>query len=168
MYQVTDTADFKLKPAKRPTNNSTLGGDWDPGIFLADSVEAWVNGYGYWRPWVVEFDVSGLQPGDYKFREGREVLVKAEAYPRLQLIRVVPLDAHCREIFGEYGWTEQFFETDFQTNEPIDLSLRFPIRGYHYPGDARNESADWQAYYKKRVKDYARKSGRGNGVYGRG
>ena len=59
MYHLTTRANFRLNPKMRAQNNSTLGGDWEPGIFLGESVEYWVNGYGYWRPWVVDPAQSG-------------------------------------------------------------------------------------------------------------
>lgn len=161
MYHLTTRADFKLDPKARPQNNSTLGGDWEPGVFLGLSVEHWVNGFGYWRPWVVEFDTSALLHEDIVFSEGGESLVSASAYPRLLIKRVVPLDAHCREQFGECGWTEQFFETDFRTGLPISCAPGGQ-RGYHYAGDARQEPADWRKAYARRVKRYAVKSGRGS------
>jgi hypothetical protein len=172
MYHLADKVDFRLDPNKHPANNTTWGGDMpEAGIFLGASVEAWVNGYGYWRPWVVEFAV----PPDLKDLEGvtggysQEMFVPASHYDKLRMTRVVPLDAHCREEFGEWGWTEEFFETTFDTEEPIsaaDLGRYGLWRSYRYPGDARQTSPQWQAAYKKRVKRYARESGRGNGVYG--
>lgn len=29
-----------------------------PGIYIATDVEGWLNGHGYWRPFVVEFEVD--------------------------------------------------------------------------------------------------------------
>lgn len=165
MYHLTTQADFKLDPKKRPRNNTTLGGDWAPGIFLGVDVEHWVNGFGYWRPWVVEVDTSGLTDGDVTFFEGGEALVAAAAYPRLRIIRVVPLDAHCREVFGEHGWTESFFGTDFLTGQAIDRS-HGAHRGYRYSGGVKLLSGEWRKAYARRVKIFAKKSGRGNGVYG--
>jgi hypothetical protein len=159
MYHLTTTADFKLRPRKRPTNNTTMGGSWESGIFLCRSPEAWVNGHGYWRPWVVEFDTTALEPGDLSFEKGYsgEVLVKASAYPRLRILRVVPLDAHCREIFGERGWTENSLGTDFRSGENLPAEQpRREMRGYRYPGDARNEPGDWQKAYSKRVSSHAK------------
>ena len=158
MYHLTNNANFKLRKI-RPANNSTLGGKWEPGIFLSRSVEAWVNGYGYWRPWVVEFDTTALEPGDLVFESGYagEVLVKANAFGRLKLLRVVPLDAHCREVFGERGWTEDTSGTDFQTGDKLpDRQRPGEMRGYRYPGDARNEPPEWRKAYRKRVSNHAR------------
>lgn len=155
LYHLADKVDFKLDPKRHPENNTTLGGNWpEAGIFLSDSVERWVNGYGYWRPWVVEFEVVGSLD-EFRGYSG-EVFVPAEKYDQLRIKRVLPLDAHCREEFQDWGWTESYFETDFETNEPI--SGRLP-GGYRYPGDARQVSATWQAYYKKRVTDFRRKQG---------
>ena len=61
--------------------------------------------------------------------------------------------------------TEQFFGTDFRTGQPIDGAPRAQ-RGYRYPGDARQEPGDWRRRYAMRVKRFAARSGRCNGVYG--
>lgn len=169
LYHLADKADFRLDPTFRPQNNTTWGGNYPPGIFLGSSVEAWVNGYGYWRPWVVEFEA----PSDLRQLEGvsggysGEVFVPAEHFDRLRLVRVVPLDAHCREQFGDYGWTERWFGTTFDTEEPIppeDENNYFRWRGYRYPGDARQADSGWRARYEKRVKEFERKN-RGKGAY---
>jgi hypothetical protein len=163
MYHLTNSANFKLRKV-HPANNTTLGGVWEPGIFLARSVEAWVNGHGYWRPWVVEFDTAALEPGDLVFESGYsgEVLVKASAYSRLKVLRVVPLDAHCREVFGERGWTEDSFGTDFRSGEKLsDERARGEMRDYHYAGDARTEPEEWRKAYRKRVSKHAKMRGQG-------
>lgn len=169
MYHLTSKADFKLNPKKRPANNSTLGGDWDPGIFLTNSPEKWVNGYGYWRPFVAEFDTSALRPEDLRLAPGQgvsgEILVKADAYPRLKLMRVVPLDAHARETYGEPGWTETFFDKDYRTDDKPP-SERGALKGWKYQGTAKDEPVEWQKAYASRIKKFAKKSGRANGAYG--
>lgn len=164
-YHITDNVNFRLDPKFSPDNNTTMGDGLKPGIFLAGSVEAWVNGYGYWRPWVVEFEVpSGL--GMARGYSG-ENYVLATDYNKLRLVRVVPLDAHCREEFDDWGWTEQFFETTFDTFEAISseqMNDHYRWRGYHYPGDARRSSGTWQQQYAKRVAKYERSHP--NGAYG--
>lgn len=159
LYHLTSKRDFKLDPRKAPQNNTTLGGDFGPGIYLGPSVEYWCNGYGYWRPWVVEI----VAPADIRDREGTlggygsEVFVPAKYYNELQIVRVIPLDAWCREEYGTYGWTEGYFETTFDTNEPIVLPPSERLPGpYRYPGDARNADATWASEYAKRVKRFAR------------
>lgn len=168
LYHLTDKVDFRPDPKKRPQINTTIGGEMPPGIFLTPSPEGWVNGYGYWRPWVIEFDAPDLDAMEGAWREGNEVFIPAAHYDKLRMGRVMPLDGYCREEYQDWGWTESFFGTTFDTNTPITEEQQ---RGYHnWPGyrspDARQMDPAWQASYKKRVKDYARKSGRGNGVYG--
>lgn len=170
LYHLTDDVSFRLDPNFRPENNTTLGGDWpEPGIFLAPDIEHWVNGYGYWRPWVVEFEVpSSVMSSEGVGQYGREVFIPARYFGQIRITRVLPLDGYAREVFGEWGWTEEWFETTYDTFEPIsedELQGRFPWRGYRSP-DARQMGGSWHSQYSKRVRDYMNKSGRAGGVYG--
>ena len=167
LYHLTDTVDFRLDPNYRPQNNTTWGGDLSPRIFLTPRVETWVNGYGYWRPWVVEFSVD---PAIYDFEwatggYGGEVEVRAENYDMLRITRVLPLDAWCRETYGEFGWVEMWEERTFDTREVIEIGSWSrplnPPRGYRYPGDARRESASWQREYAERVERFRLQRGAG-------
>ena len=156
LYHLTAKVDFRLDPKFRPQNNTTMGGKWpEPGIFLTDSVEHWGNGYGYWQPWVVEFDV----PGGVGQNFGRETFVPATEFDRLRMVRVIPLDAYCREVYGGWGWSESDLETTFDTFEPIgvkELNNYYLWRGYRYPGDARSTDPGWQDAYKKRIQKWRR------------
>lgn len=165
-YHLTSKVDFKLDPKKGPLNNRTLGGEMQPGIFLTQDPSYWAQGYGYWQPWVVEFDV----PPDVLSGEGiieskgnREVYIPATLYSRIRLIRVMPLDAHCREAFGDYGWVEASDGVTFDTEEPIPNEPYRPgkFRGWRYQSDARRTDSGWQARYKKRVEKYRRAQGKG-------
>lgn len=159
LYHLTSKVDFRLDPKKVPADNAlSIRERVAAGLFLTDNVERWVNGHGYWRPWVVEVDVPAEVLVDERW--GGEKFLPAEHFDRLSITRVLPLDAHCREEFGEYGWTESFFGTTFDTGEPVDHDARFPFRGWRYPGDARHTDPAWQAAYKQRVRDYAREVGR--------
>lgn len=165
-YHLTSKIDFKLDPKKRPENNTTLGGSFGPGIFLADpaGVEYWCNGYGYWRPWVVEIDTAGAEPKFSGGYGGHESFFPADQFSKMRIVRVIPLDAFCREMYGAWGWTEDDLGKTFDTNEPIDTSVSegaswdsvYPWRGWTYSGDARNESSEWQQAYAKRVRSFAR------------
>jgi 8-oxo-dGTP pyrophosphatase MutT (NUDIX family)/2'-5' RNA ligase len=168
MYHLTDKADFKLDPNKSPENNTTMGGDLKPGIFLADDIEPWVNGYNYWRPWVVEFDASGLmgvpeEDGVFPRGYSGEVYVLAQHFDKLRVNRVIALDGWCREKYNLYGWTEEYFENDYLTGEPIELNSS----GYaankppSMPApDVRSMDSEWRRKYASRVKSFARKSGK--------
>lgn len=163
LYHATSKINFRLDPKKRPQLNSTLGGDMEPGIFLApmDAVEYWANGYGYWQPWIVELDVPSDVQNNAWSGEGRnrELFIKAEDFPRVRIVRIIPLDAFCREVYGGWGWTEEATGTTFDTFEPIskeDQRSFSKWRGWTYPGDARQTSSEWQAAYVKRVKAFAR------------
>lgn len=158
LYHLADKVDFKLDPNFHPENNTTWGGDWpEAGIFLGKSVEAWVNGYGYWRPWVVEFEVSGvdLNWGGYS----GEVFVPATDFDKIRISRVIPLDAHCREEYGDWGWVEDNDGITFDTEEPFERKGYHDWSGYRYPGDARQSDPAWRARYEKRVRAFARSKG---------
>jgi 8-oxo-dGTP pyrophosphatase MutT (NUDIX family)/2'-5' RNA ligase/mRNA-degrading endonuclease RelE of RelBE toxin-antitoxin system len=173
-YHLTSKVDFKLDPKKHPSNNTTIGGDLGAGIFLspAGRVEHWLNGYGYWRPWVVEIDVGSAQSDSGKGGYGEEEFYPASEYSKMRIVRVLPLDAFCREQFGSWGWVEEDLGVAFDTGKPIEevdsFSKRvswdviYPFRGWTYSGDARNESSSWQQEYAKKVKAFGRR--RGNAI----
>ena len=138
-YHLTSKARFRLDRKYEPVDNSISifdrGGR--PGIYLAKSIEPWVNGHGYWRPFVVEFEVDPSvkdDPGVHG-RWHSELFVPASSYGKLRVRRVIPLDAWCREWFGSYGWVERWHERAFDTGEAIDTSAwPSPVKGYRYTG----------------------------------
>lgn len=150
-YHLTNRARFKLDPKFEPEDASLSIEDRSgrPGIYLGSSVEKWVNGFGYWRPFVVEFKVDPSvkdDPGVHG-RWGGEMFVPASSFDKLTIQRVIPLDAHAREKFGEYGWIERWHEREFDTGKPIkrrgwDEPLIHPFPdSYRYAGpDVRNMS----------------------------
>lgn len=163
LYHLTDTANFKLKPQYHPQNNTTLGGDWpEAGVFLGEDPNAWARGYGYWRPYVAEFDV----PGDMNQREGviggysRERFIPSRYFHDLKLNRVIPWDAYIREQFGSLGDTENPGQyggeaTDFETGQPHSFGYYdTPFEGYHYQGDVRDRPHEWQIAYQKRFRKF--------------
>jgi hypothetical protein len=160
LYHLADKADFQLNPNFKPQNNSTMGGDWpEPGLFVtkdAHGIEGWVNGYGYWRPWVVELEGNV----EVKSFGGGDNFVPATEFGKLRVSRVVPLDAFCRELYGALGWTESHYGTYFDTFEKIPEDVLQndwrAMQGYRYSGDARNTDRSWQDAYKKRVRSFAR------------
>lgn len=160
-YHLTDEVDFRLDPQHRPQNNTTLGGDWSvPGIFVSPSPERWLNGYGYWRPWVVEIEVPPGLEGVWDGGYGDETFIPATAFDRIRVTRVLPLDGYCREEYGDYGWTETHFGRTFDTDEPIpakewDKPYPKPPAGYRSP-DARQMDPAWRARYTQRVAEFAK------------
>lgn len=147
-YHLTDRAKFKLDPKFAPEDNAIAIEDrsGQPGIYLGRSVERWVNGYGYWRPFVVEIrvDPSVVNDPGVHGRYGGEMFVPAASFGKLKIERVIPLDAYAREEFGESGWIEGALGVAFDTGEPVDRKTRY--RGYHYAGpdvrDMSHEEAD--------------------------
>jgi hypothetical protein len=154
-YHLTDRAHFKLDPRFAPADNAVAIDDRSgrPGIYLGQSVEKWVNGYGYWRPFVVEIKVNQSvvdDPGVHG-RYGGEMFVPASSFDKLTVERVIPLDAYAREHYGEAGWIETNLGVAFDTGEPLPKHARFP--GYRYPGpDVRNMAADEIARLKKQLR----------------
>lgn len=146
-YHITDNAKFKLDPRYAPEDNAIAIEDRSgrPGIYLAPDVEKWVNGYDYWRPFVVEFQVEPSvfkDPGTHG-RWGGELFVPASSFNKLTLKRVIPLDAYAREHFGTHGWIEGEVGEEFDTGNPITAKpWEYPFRGYRYSGpDVRTMSA---------------------------
>lgn len=170
LYHLTSKVDFRLDPKKKPRLNTTMGGDLKPGIFLTDNPEHWTNGYGYWQPWLVEFEVpSDLEhlDGVIKGGYGAEVYVPATHYDRLRIVRVMPLDGYAREKYYDWGWTEEEFGTDFETGEPLPKTGQrgkyrtdAPPAGYRAP-DARQWAKDKQDAYKARMVKFRRQRGKG-------
>jgi 2'-5' RNA ligase len=165
LYHLADKADFRLDPKKAPQRNTTMGGEMKPGIFLSADPETWMNGYGYWRPFLVEFEVpSGLANtgGGY----GGEMYVLAEDYDKIRINRVITIDAYARERFGDWGWTEEEFGTLHETGEPLPPTekgqwfSRPPAGSYRAP-DVRSRPKAWLDEYKKRVTKFRRKRGKG-------
>lgn len=133
---MTERAKFKLDPKFAPADNAVAIQDRSgrPGIYLGQSVEKWVNGYGYWRPFVVEFKVDPSVTNDpgVHGRYGGELFVPSSSFDKLTIQRVIPIDAYARETFGEPGWIESSLGHAFDTGEPIDHKTRYP--SYRYPG----------------------------------
>lgn len=158
LYHITDQRDFKLDPKRTPDLNTTMGGTMPPGIFLSPSPEHWLNGYGYWRPWIVEFSVpAGVgERGGY----GREVFIPAEDYDKVTITRVLPLDGFCREEYGEWGWMESDLMEDSFTGEtiPDEKEWGYPQtkpRVLTSP-DARTMDASWAREYAAKVRKWRR------------
>ena len=144
-YHLTDRARFKLDPNFTPADNAIAidDGAHRPGIYLGQSVETWVNGFGYWRPFVAEFQVDPevLHDPDVHGRWGGELFVPPTAFHRLTLQRVIPIDAHAREEYGMPGWIEGRLGTEFDTGRPISRAAQrgWPpdcqrYQHYRYPG----------------------------------
>lgn len=149
-YHLTDDAKFDLDPAYAPEDNAVAfeyrGGR--PGIYLSQDVERWVNGHGYWRPFVVEFlvDPSVKTDRGVHGRWGGEMFVPAASFGKLTIQRVIPLDAYGREQFGGYGWIEVETGFAFDTGEAIEKTyadrVRRRFQRYSYSGpDVREMSA---------------------------
>jgi hypothetical protein len=118
-------------------------------------VERWVNGYGYWRPFVVEIkvDPSVMSAPGVHGRYGGELFVPATAFDKLTVQRVIPLDAHAREEFGEAGWIEAALGTEFDTGKPIQPRYR----DYRYLGpDVREMPSSDVNHLKKQLRQVKR------------
>ena len=167
-YHLTDDPNFSLKKAKRPQNNTTLGGDWpNAGIFVGPSAEAWFNGYDYVRPFVVELSHPPIRDMGSKAMDvagyGGEQFIPAEAFDSVRVERVIPYDEYAREQFGEYGPIESYNEIDAQGRALPQITGSFggrdtaPLKNYKYSGkDVRNMSPAQQRALAERTEKYAR------------
>lgn len=145
-YHLTDRARFKLDPKFTPADNTFSIEDRSgrPGIYLGQDVGRWVNGYGYWRPFVVEIRVDPTVSQDPRMRGrwGGEMFVPADAFDKLEVLRVIPLDAYAREHYGVPGWVEEATGQEFDTGNPVPRpginESRWEVyqkyRNYQYPG----------------------------------
>lgn len=156
-YHLTDNEKFKLDPQYAPEDNAIAIEDRSgrPGIYLTPNVETWVNGHGYWRPFVVEFKVDPSiknEPGVHG-RYGGEMFVPAASFDKLSIERIIPLDAYAREEFGSYGWIEESLQEEFDTGNPINTKEIYPFRSYRYSGpDVRDMSAEEVTKLKRQLK----------------
>lgn len=162
-YHLTDRAKFKLDAKFKPSDNAVAIEDRSgrPGIYLGRSVEKWVNGFWYWRPFVVEIKVNPSvtkDPGVHG-RYGGEMFVPASSFDKLTILRVIPIDAYAREEFGEPGWIETDLGYEFDTREPLPRHTK-KFRGYRYTGpDVRQMSAADVALLKKQLRQSGRLKG---------
>lgn len=166
-YHLTDRAKFRLDPNFKPADNAVAIQDRSgrPGIYLGD-VEKWVNGFGYWRPFVVEVQVDSSvvnDPGVHG-RYGGEMFVPASSFGKLAVRRVIPIDAYAREKYGEPGWVEGDLGVEFDTGDPIVrrgqpgwVESHRKYKNYRYPGpDVRSMSAADVARLKKQLRQVKR------------
>ena len=167
-YHLTERAKFKLDPKFAPADNAVAIEDRSgrPGIYLGSDVERWVNGFGYWRPFVVEFkvDPSVVNDPGVHGRYGGEMFVPAESFGKLTIQRVIPIDAYAREQYGEPGWIEDALGIEFDTGQPIPqrgqpgyAEAYKKYKGYHYPGpDVRVMPSTEVARLKKQLRQVKR------------
>lgn len=161
-YHLTDSPDFHPDPHHSPELNTTMGGDMKPGLFLTQQPEHWMQGYGYYRPYVSEIEAdddvgqgSRLSPERY---------VPAEQYDRLKVNRTIPIDAYTREKWGESGPVESSYGEDFETGEkftdkaPGSLDLYKKTPGYKYPGTVADRPEEWRRSYEQKVRDYQQRT----------
>lgn len=153
-FHITSKAKFKIDPNYAPEDNAIAITDRSghKGIYLTNNVERWVNGHGYVRPFVAEIviDPSVLEH-DRISRYGGEVFVPASQFHKINVTRVMPIDAWCREEFGAYGWFERAAGFEFDTGEAITAKdWETPFRGWRYPDDVRTMSAEEVRVLKKR------------------
>jgi hypothetical protein len=146
LYHLTNNARFKLNPNYAPTDNSISVFDRSGhnGIYLARDVEPWVNGHGYWRPFVAEIyaDPAALEH-DRVGRWSGEVFIPADQFDKLKVNRVLPLDAYAREMYGSHGWIERNHGHEFDTGNPIKADpWGSPFKGYSYDTDTRQMPQD--------------------------
>jgi hypothetical protein len=167
-YHLTERAKFKLDPKFTPSDNAIAIEDRSgrPGIYLGQSVEKWVNGFGYWRPFVVEIkvDPSVMNDPGVHGRYGGEMFVPAASFDKLTIQRVIPIDAYARETYGQPGWIEEDLGVEFDTGNPIVrqgtpgwVEAYKKYKGYRYPGpDVRMMPSADVARLKKQLRQVKR------------
>src|SRR5262245_44586047 len=156
LYDLTSKPKFKLNPRQVPADNALSISVRDrPGLYAASgSVERWWNGYQYHRPYVAEIQVpKGVAQEE---RWGGEKFIPGEEMHRATVSRVIPVDAHVRERYGESGWVEDWHGEAFDTGEPLTGGhTMFP--GYRYEGpDVREMTPEQHREHAKRTRQYAK------------
>lgn len=163
LYHLTDDANFSPDPSYSPEDNAVSIHDrsGQQGIYLAKDVETWVNGKGYWRPFVVVFKADpAVVDLDNIGRWGGEVFVAAENFNMIKIERVIPIDAWARERYGIHGWLEASLDVEFDTGKPITAKgWEQPFKGYKYPHDLRSASTQVISHLKQHFLDGMEKRG---------
>lgn len=150
-WHLTDNPRFRLNQNYAPANNTTMGGDYEPGIFMGHP-EKWWNGYDYVRPYAVEieYDPSVVRGGGY----GGEIFLPASEFDKARVVRVIPVDDWVKEEYGLRGWLEDFYDE----GEP-SVGANYPYRGYRYEGpDVREMDFEEHRRHLNRVDEYIRKT----------
>jgi hypothetical protein len=155
-YHLTSKRKFKLNPKHVPADNAmAIAQRTRPGLYVAPgSVEHWWNAYNYHRPYVAEVQVpKGVAQEE---RWGGERFIPGEHLGEAHVSRVIPVDAHVRERFGEHGWVEEHHGTEFDTGAEIPEGWHGPAqRGYQYSGpDVREFTPEQHAEHTKRLRSY--------------
>lgn len=175
LYHITDKAKFKLNQNYSPIDNSISIEDRSgrKGIYTTPSVEKWITNYGYARPFVAELHVpkSLMSEKNISGRWGGEIFIPSEYFDKIKVHRVIPTDAHAREINGDdYGPFEEAILEEFDTGKPITNMVgetfkvpKATFRNYKYSGkDARKMSSDEikqiKQHFKRGYKAYFGKS----------
>jgi hypothetical protein len=150
VYHLTDKARFKLNPKKVPADNALAIRQRDAaGIYVAKDkydVETWVNGHGYLRPYVVEMEVPEEVLADERW--SGEGFIPGDKFDQVEVKRVIPIDAHSRETYGDYGWVESTLGSKFDDGAPtpermFDQPYDGLPPGYRYDGpDVRDMSPE--------------------------
>ena len=158
-YHLTDNAKFELDPDYTPQDNAVAIEDRSgrAGIYLAPDVETWVHAHNYWRPYVVELAVDPSVKSDpgVHGRWGGEMFVPASAFDKLRVLRVIPLDAHAREVFEDYGWVEEWEGQAFDTGELLPRTRGRRLPGYRYEGpDVRDMPPKEAREHKLRLRSF--------------
>jgi hypothetical protein len=151
LYHITDNPKFRLDPNFAPEDNtiSIFDRSGKKGIYLTSNIEKWINGHGYHRPFLVEFDVdqSIANNPEYKERWGGEIFIPSDIYNEITISRVIPIDAYCREEYNMHGWFEGSAGIEFDTGEPIQKGAWgitiSNFKNYKYTGkDVREMTRD--------------------------
>lgn len=160
-WHITDHPDFKPDPNFRPENNSTLGGHFNPGLFVSQHPEHWMQSYGYYRPYLSEIDVPDEVGRDF---DNSERFITPDQYDKIKVERTIPIDAYGREQYGQSGWVESNYGEDFETGEkftdyqPMSRDLYKKTPGYKYPGTAMDQPEEWRKNYERKVRDYQQRT----------
>ena len=87
------------------------------------------------------------------------MFIPATSFSAVTIQRVIPIDAYCREEFGQPGWIEEELGVEFDTGNPIPRpgsqgwqEAWKKYRGYRYTGpDVRSMSGAEISRLKKQL-----------------
>lgn len=158
-YHITDNPDFKPDPSFKPENNGTLGGNFPEGLFVSQHPEHWMQGHGYFRPYVSEIDVPDDVGRDFSNSERH---IPADQFDKIKVKRTMPVDAYGREVNKEHGWVESETGKDFENGSDLPKAPWGGYGGktpdYRYPGTAMDHPEEWRINYEQQVRDYQQRN----------
>lgn len=159
-WHITEDPHFAPRGEHVPHDNSlSITDRTRSGLYLTKDPNAWAQSHGYQRPYLAEVHVPKGLGGDERY--GNERFVEGKDVDKVKVHRVIPLDEHIRENYGEPGRIEAWHQgghdgREIQRSAWGHSTFKEPLgEGYHYSGpDVRDMPASEHRKHYERWRDY--------------